>query len=178
MYVRYFFFNFAGRASDEQNAEWMSPKNWFQKLPSPLAENKGRNNFFMIPFVLGLVGMYYQIIKNTKNFFVVMLLFFLTGIALVLYLNSPPVEPRERDYIYVGSYYAYCIWIGLAVMALYDLILKITKNMKVAGMTAIMICFSAPVLMARDGWDDHNRSNRGTRSPFHKITKPFHECLL
>jgi hypothetical protein len=160
MYVRYFFFNFAGRESDEQNAGWMSAKQWFKKLPSPLAENRGRNNFFMIPFLLGLIGMYYQIVHNLKNFFVVMLLFLLTGIALVVYLNSPPVEPRERDYIYVGSYYTYCIWIGFAVIALSKFIVKITKNLKTAGIAAMMICFSAPLLLARDGWDDHNRSKR------------------
>jgi len=160
MYVRYFFFNFAGRESDEQNADWLGAKQWFKKLPPPLNENKGRNNFFMIPFVLGLVGMYFQIVNNTKAFFVIGLLFLLTGIALVVYLNSPPIEPRERDYIYVGSYYAYCIWIGFSVIALAELITKFTKQTRTAGMVAIVICLSAPALMAKEGWNDHNRSNR------------------
>ena len=160
MYVRYFFFNFAGRESDEQNAGWLGPRQWFEDLPPTLAENRGRNNFFMISFVLGLIGMYHQAVKDTKNFFVVALLFLLTGIALVIYLNSPPVEPRERDYIYAGSYYAYCFWIGLAVMAVADWLSKLTKNLKTAGVVATALCLSAPLLMAKDGWNDHNRAKR------------------
>lgn len=160
MYVRYFFFNFAGRESDDQNADWLNPTQWFQDLPSVLEENRGRNNFYMIPFLLGLVGMYYQSVKNVKNFFVVALLFLLSGIALVVYLNSPPVEPRERDYIYTGSYYAFCFWIGFAVIALSDLISKMTKNFKTASILATVICLWAPVLMAKDGWDDHDRAKR------------------
>jgi hypothetical protein len=160
MYVRYFFFNFAGRESDNQNAEWLSPKMWFEKVPSSLAENEGRNNFFMIPFLLGLVGMFYQSVNNTRNFVVVALLFILTGVALVIYLNSPPTEPRERDYIYAGSYYAYCIWIGFAVIALADTLVRFTKNYKTAAVVATILCMSAPVLMAKDGWDDHDRSKR------------------
>jgi hypothetical protein len=160
MYVRYFFFNFAGRESDVQNADWLKPTNWFEKLPSTLAENEGRNNFFMIPFVLGLIGMFYQSVNNTRNFVVVALLFVLTGVALVIYLNSPPTEPRERDYIYAGSYYAYCLWIGFAVIALSEAFSKITRNLKTASIIATLLCFSAPVLMAKDGWDDHNRAKR------------------
>ncbi|MDQ2657943.1 MAG: DUF2723 domain-containing protein [Bacteroidota bacterium] len=160
MYVRYFFFNFAGRESDNQNADWLSPGKWFEKLPPSLAENKGRNNFYMIPFVLGLVGMFYQSVHNTKNFVVVALLFILTGVALVIYLNSPPTEPRERDYIYTGSYYAFSFWIGFAVIAIAAALEKATRSLKRAGLIATLICLSAPVLMARDGWDDHNRSKR------------------
>jgi hypothetical protein len=160
MYVRYFFFNFAGRESDEQDADWLKPTKWFQKLPPVLAENRGRNNFFMVPFVLGLVGMYYQSVKNVKNFAVLALLFVLTGVALVVYLNSPPAEPRERDYIYTGSYYAFCFWIGFAVLAFSEWISKALKNKRHAAITAFAICLSAPLLMARDGWDDHNRAKR------------------
>jgi hypothetical protein len=160
MYVRYFFFNFAGRESDNQNANWMGPGQWFEKLPASLKENKGRNNFFMIPFLLGLVGMFYQSVHNTKNFVVVALLFVLTGVALVIYLNSPPTEPRERDYIYTGSYYAFSIWIGFAVIALADTLSKATRNLRTAGIIATLVCLSAPMLMASDGWDDHNRSKR------------------
>ncbi len=160
MYVRYFFFNFAGRESDIQNADWLSPLGWFEKLPTVLAENKGRNNFFMVPFILGLVGMFYQSVNNSRNFAVLALLFVLTGVALVIYLNSPPTEPRERDYIYSGSYYAFCFWIGLAVIGMAETFLKYTKNLKSAAIIATLIGFSAPVLMAFDGWDDHNRSDR------------------
>jgi hypothetical protein len=160
MYVRYFFFNFAGRESDNQGADWMRPALWFDDLPPILAENGGRNNFFMIPFVLGLIGMFYQSVNNTRNFVVVALLFILTGVALVIYLNSPPTEPRERDYIYTGSYYAYCFWIGFAVIALAETFTKFTKNLRTAGVVATLVCFTAPVLMAKDGWDDHDRSKR------------------
>jgi hypothetical protein len=160
MYVRYFFFNFAGRESDIQNAEWLSPLGWFEELPPILAENKGRNNFFMIPFVLGLIGMFHQSVNNTRNFVVLALLFVLTGVALVVYLNSPPTEPRERDYIYAGSYYAYCFWIGMAVIAIAETLVKKLKNLKTSAIIATLIGLSAPALMAFEGWDDHNRSNR------------------
>lgn len=160
MYVRYFFFNFAGRQSDIQNADWLGPRQWFEKLPEALADNKGRNNFFMIPFVLGLVGMFYQSVNNTRNFVVVGLLFILTGVALVIYLNSPPVEPRERDYIYTGSYYAFSFWIGFAVIAIANALGKVLRNQKTAGIVATLICLTAPALMAKDGWDDHDRSDR------------------
>ena len=133
MYVRYFFFNFAGRESDNQNADWIGPTQWFEDLPKTLAEHKGRNNFFMIPFLLGLVGMFYQSVNNTRNFVVVALLFVLTGVALVVYLNSPPTEPRERDYIYTGSYYAFSLWIGFAVIALTDVFKKDMGNLRTAG---------------------------------------------
>ena len=160
MYVRYFFFNFAGRESDIQNADWMGPSNWFEELPPMLSENRGRNNFFMIPFVLGLVGMFYQSVHNTRNFVVVALLFILTGVALVIYLNSPPTEPRERDYIYTGSYYAYCFWIGFAVIAIAETLGRYLGNLKTAGIAATLIALPAPVLMAQQGWDDHDRANR------------------
>lgn len=160
MYVRYFFFNFAGRESDDQNADWLSPRQWFQNLPVSIAENRGRNNFYMIPFVLGLIGMYYQCVKNVRNFFVVALLFLLSGVALVIYLNSPPIEPRERDYIYAGSYYAFCFWIGFSVIAITDLLAKFTRNLKAAAIGSVLIGLTAPVLMAKDGWDDHNRAKR------------------
>jgi hypothetical protein len=160
MYVRYFFFNFAGRESDIQGADWLRPSKWFEKLPSSIAENQGRNNFFMIPFLLGLIGMFYQSVNNTRSFVVVALLFILTGVALVVYLNSPPTEPRERDYIYAGSYYAYCFWIGFAVIALAEVFTKFTRNIKTSAVLATVLCLSAPVLMAKDGWDDHDRSKR------------------
>jgi hypothetical protein len=160
MYWRYFFFNFAGRESDNQNADWIGPFDWGKKLPPMLAENKAYNNFFMIPFVLGLFGMFYQLVNNTRNFAVVGLLFLLTGAALVIYLNSPPIEPRERDYIYAGSYYAFAIWIGFGVIALSDWIGNIIKNVRTSALIATAIGLSAPALMAAQGWDDHNRARR------------------
>ncbi len=160
MYMRYFMWNFAGRESDEQGADWLKPTKWFSDVPAALAENKGRNNFFMIPFVLGLIGMFYQFVKDTKSFAVVGLLFVMLGVAIVFYLNSPPTEPRERDYIYAGSYYAYAFWIGLAVIGLFEIINSILKNGKTAAIAATLIGLSAPTLMAAAGWGDHNRANR------------------
>lgn len=159
-YMRYFMWNFAGRESDEQGADWLSPLNWFDPVPEQLANNRGRNNYFMIPFVLGLIGMFYQFTKDTQGFAVVGILFVLLGIAIVVYLNTPPEEPRERDYIYAGSTYAYAFWIGLAVIALAELLQKMLRNGKAAAVTATIICLSAPALMAAQGWDDHNRSDR------------------
>lgn len=160
MYMRYFMFNFAGRESDNQDSDWLGPRGWFEHLPEELAENRGRNNYFMIPFLLGLLGMFYQINNDSRNFAVVGLLFILMGVALVVYLNSPPSEPRERDYIYAGSYYAYCFWIGFAVIAMADLLGKFIKNWKMVAVLSTIICMTAPVLMAAEGWDDHNRSDR------------------
>ena len=114
----------------------------------------------MIPLILGLIGVFFQFDKDKKNFFVLLALFFLTGAALVLYLNSPPIEPRERDYIYVGSYYVFAMWIGLAVLGIYNAINKRLKNDKISAGIAFAICMAAPVIMAAEGWDDHDRSNR------------------
>ncbi len=160
MYMRYFMWNFAGRESDEQGAGWLRPGEWFKKVPAALAENRGRNNYFMIPFILGLIGMFYQFSKDTKNFAIIALLFIMTGVAIVVYLNSPPTEPRERDYIYAGSYYAYAFWVGLSVIAIAEGLGRVVKNAKTAAITATIIGLTAPALMAKDGWDDHDRSDR------------------
>ncbi|HET9053251.1 MAG TPA: DUF2723 domain-containing protein, partial [Cyclobacteriaceae bacterium] len=158
MYARYFMWNFAGRESDEQGAGWVGPGQWGEKIPDTLA-NKGYNNFFMIPFLLGLVGMFYQTVHDSKNMAVVGLLFILTGVALVVYLNGPAAEPRERDYIYAASYYAYCFWIGFAVIAIGKGLMS-KLNAKTAAIAATLIGMAAPVIMAQQGWDDHNRANR------------------
>jgi hypothetical protein len=160
MYMRYFMWNFAGRESDEQGADWLKPNHWFKNVPDELAKNRARNNFFMIPFILGLIGMFYQFTKDTKNFAVVGLLFVMLGVAIVVYLNSPPIEPRERDYIYAGSYYAFAMWIGLAVLGIAEFIQRFLKNGKSAAIAATLIGLIAPAIMAKDGWDDHNRSDR------------------
>jgi len=160
MYMRYFMWNFAGRESDEQGADWLSPFGANKTVPHVIAENKGRNNYFMIPFVLGLIGMFYQFIKDTKNFSVIALLFVMLGVAIVVYLNSPPTEPRERDYIYAGSYYAFTFWIGFAVIGIAEMLKGIIKNGKGAAIAATLIGLSAPTIMAAQGWDDHNRANR------------------
>ncbi|HNP17443.1 MAG TPA: DUF2723 domain-containing protein [Fulvivirga sp.] len=159
MYMRYFMWNFAGRESDAQNANWLSPIEGLQKVPAQLANNAGRNNFFMIPLILGIIGMFFQYSKSKRQFAEVTMLFFLTGLALILYLNSPPTEPRERDYIYVGSYYAFAIWIGFAVLALGEAIGRVSSK-KLGAILGTALCLSAPVIMAQQGWDDHNRSHR------------------
>ncbi|HLT81541.1 MAG TPA: DUF2723 domain-containing protein [Cyclobacteriaceae bacterium] len=160
MYMRYFMFNFAGRESDIQDASWLSPRGWFEELPEELARNKGRNNYFMIPLLLGLLGLVYQANNDPKNFAVTGLLFILTGVALVIYLNSPPSEPRERDYIYAGSYYAFCFWIGFSVLAIAELLRRFIKNGKTVAIASTLVCLSAPAIMAAEGWDDHDRSGR------------------
>ncbi|MEQ8303251.1 MAG: DUF2723 domain-containing protein [Cyclobacteriaceae bacterium] len=160
MFMRYFMWNYAGRESDDQGADWVGPSNWFENVPEQIATNEARNNFFMIPFILGLVGMFYQFTRDTKNFAVVGLLFVMLGVAIVVYLNSPPVEPRERDYIYAGSTYAYAFWIGFSVLAIAEGLNRFLKNVKTSAIVATIIGLSAPAIMAAEGWDDHNRSDR------------------
>ncbi len=158
MYFRYFLWNFAGRESDIQDANWMSISDAFEEVPEELANNKGRNNFFMLPLILGLLGLVFHMVRDKKGFAFNAMLFFLTGIALILYLNSPPIEPRERDYIYVGSFYAFAIWIGFGVLALASYVNKVL-SVKTA-LIATSLSLVVPVIMAAEGWDDHNRNNR------------------
>ncbi|MCP4456755.1 MAG: DUF2723 domain-containing protein [Cytophagales bacterium] len=158
MYMRYFMWNFAGRASDVQGAEsvFFSPDN---NAPDQIKTNKGRNIYFALPLLLGLLGMMIQYRNNPKYFSVTLLLFFLTGIALVLYLNSPPTEPRERDYIYTGSYYVFAIWVGFGVIALYEILKKIISS-RLAAILACVLALGIPTIMASENWDDHDRSDR------------------
>jgi len=160
MFMRYFMWNFAGRESDIKDAGWLSPWDDSKDLPYEIATNKARNNFYMLPLILGLVGLFFQYKRDIKGFSVVGLLFILTGIALVVYLNSPPVEPRERDYIYVGAFYAFAIWIGFGVIAIAKFIGQFLKNKMAAGAVATLLCIAVPTIMAAEGWDDHDRSNR------------------
>lgn len=160
MYMRYFMWNFAGRESDYEGAQWLRPWDSFQDLPELLEENKGRNNYFMLPLLLGILGLIFQLKRDPKNFSFVAMLFFLTGAALVLYLNSPPVEPRERDYIYVGSFYAFAMWIGFGVMSIANFLNEKMKNLKASAAIATAVCMIVPGIMAAENWDDHDRSNR------------------
>lgn len=159
MNMRYFFWNFAGRAGDDIGADWLRPSEWLKKIPATLS-NKARNNFFMIPLILGLIGMLFQFKRDIKNSSVIFLVFIMLGVALVVYLNSPPTEPRERDYIYVGSYFAFAIWIGMSVIAIAEAVDRFIKSRKLVLASAFSIGMAAPVLMAVEGWDDHDRSNR------------------
>ncbi|PWJ40890.1 glycosyltransferase family 117 protein [Sediminitomix flava] len=177
MYLRYFFWNFVGRDSDEKDAGVMMPFDSKEHkyamayqpdgsvgfsqvdLPEELVENKARNNFYMLPFILGLVGMFFHYNRDKRGFWVMTILFVITGIALVVYLNSPPVEPRERDYIYVGSFYVFAMWAGLGVMALADRLGKALSGAS-APIAATALCAIVPLIMAASGWSNHNRSNR------------------
>ncbi|MCQ2334372.1 MAG: DUF2723 domain-containing protein [Paludibacteraceae bacterium] len=181
MYWRYFMWNFAGRQNELQGYGDVMKGNWVcgipfidnarlgdqSALPRELRENKGHNEYYMLPLVLGLIGIFYQLSRKkegTMNFTLTFLLFFLTGLAIVLYLNQTPYQPRERDYAYAGSFYAYCIWIGLGVMALVDWLSGMVKNSQAAksaiGVAVCIVCLGVPALMAQQNWDDHDRSDR------------------
>ncbi|RRD59386.1 glycosyltransferase family 117 protein [Tannerella forsythia] len=178
MYWRYFMWNFSGRQNDIQghgeimNGNWITgikPIDTFlvgpqDDMPFDIANNKGHNVYYMLPLLLGLLGIFYQLFsgkKGTQSFWVTFFLFFMTGIAIVLYLNQTPLQPRERDYAYAGSFYAYCIWIGLGVGAVARALEKFGKLPGlVAGTVATLACVLVPIQMAGQNWDDHDRSGR------------------
>lgn len=160
MYWRYFFWNFWGRSGDFQDS---GATNIFESkadLAPIVAQNKARTNFYGIPLIMGILGFLFLYFRKEKDAIVTFLMFFLTGLALVVYLNSPPVEPRERDYIYAGSFYFYTIWIGLFVMAFAHYALKALKNGTSKAILAVIIGLISPALMASSGWEGHNRSGR------------------
>ncbi|MCD9573353.1 glycosyltransferase family 117 protein [Flavobacterium soyae] len=176
MYWRYLMWNFVGRQSDVQGKYDNLDGNWISgikaldsihlgsqdKLPADVLNNKGRNVYYFIPFILGLIGIMYHANKDLKSFYVLLALFLFTGIALKIYLNERPFEPRERDYALVGSFYVFAIWIGFGVYSLYESIQKYIAP-KIAGPIIIAgSLLAAPVLMASQNWDDHDRSNRYT----------------
>lgn len=229
MYFRYFMWNFAGRQNDEQGTDgsplegnWMSGVKFIDNeivgnvdaLPSSLKNNQSYNKFYMFPLILGLIGMFWQLIRDPKSWYIVALLFFFTGIAIIIYLNPKPFEPRERDYAYAGSFYAFAIWIGLGVYALFDMVYNLkwkdfgifaggtalliglifvlegksghlfsysllylalvsfalislmlllqttVKDKSIVAGVALLFALPAPYVLAEQGWDDHNRSNR------------------
>ena len=192
MYWRYFMWNFAGRQNDIQGHGEYEHGNWItgipfldnmrlgdqSKLPTELRENKGRNVFYCLPLLLGIIGLIWQVNKRAstkegmvdegvKQFWVVFFLFFMTGLAIVLYLNQTPVQPRERDYAYAGSFYAFAIWIGLGVAAISDLLNKfVFKKHDTMGAVMSGLCLLVPVQMASQTWDDHDRSGRYTCRDF------------
>ncbi|OIV43010.1 glycosyltransferase family 117 protein [Flavobacterium johnsoniae] len=176
MYWRYLMWNFVGRQSDVQGKYDNLDGNWISgikaldslhlgsqdNLPSDVLNNKGRNVYFFLPFILGLIGLMYHANKDLKSFYVLLALFLFTGIALKIYLNERPFEPRERDYALVGSFYVFAIWIGFGVYSLYESLQKYIAP-KIAGPAIIAVSLlAAPVLMASQNWDDHDRSNRYT----------------
>ena len=184
MYWRYFMWNFAGRQNDIQGHGEIEHGNWItgisfidnllvgnqEFLPSDLKNNKGHNVFFCLPLILGLIGLFWQAYKGEKGiqqFWVVFFLFFMTGLAIVLYLNQTPLQPRERDYAYAGSFYAFAIWIGLGVAAIAEWLQKKIGE-KPAAIIATIACLFVPVQMVSQTWDDHDRSGRYTCSDFGK----------
>ena len=164
MYWRYFMWNFVGRQSDIQpsrttitDGNWLSGIRWIDEkyvgpqdnLPREIAENKGRNTYYFLPFLLGLIGLVYQLNRDQRNFSIVLWLFVMMGIALVFYFNTSPGEPRERDYVYAGSFYAFSIWIGFGVLALRDLIARLSKRDNVAtAAAATVVAMSVPAILA------------------------------
>ncbi|WP_310595220.1 DUF2723 domain-containing protein [Flavobacterium sp.] len=176
MYWRYLMWNFVGRQNDVQgrydnlNGNWISGIPFMDSLhlgsqdnlPSDVLNNKGRNTYFFLPFILGLIGLMYHASKDRKSFYVLLSLFLFTGIALKIYLNERPFEPRERDYALVGSFYVFAIWIGFGVYSLYESTKKYLAP-KIAGPVLIAgSLLAAPVLMGFQNWDDHDRSDRYT----------------
>jgi len=174
MYARYFFWNFVGRQNDEKGDGSLTEGNWItgikpidqirlggqDALPDSLKSDVSHNTFYALPLILGLIGALWHFNRNQKDAGIVALLFFFTGLAIVLYLNQSPLQPRERDYAYAGSFYAFAIWIGLGVVGIADL-LQSKTNAKTAGIIATVVSLlAAPVLMAKEGWDDHDRSTK------------------
>lgn len=184
MYWRYFMWNFSGRQNDIQSGGEINNGNWItgisfidehilglgpqDNLPPDIADNKGHNKYYMLPLLLGILGIIYQLRKGKKGeqqLWITFMLFFMTGLAIVLYLNQKPYEPRERDYAYAGSFYAFSIWIGLGVAALWTLAKKyIPETVAAAAVTVITLLI--PVQMASQNWDDHDRSGRYTMRDF------------
>ena len=176
MYFRYFMWNFSGRQNDIQanykseinKGNWISGIPFIDtmrlgnqnKLPDSMRNNKANNRYFMLPLLLGLVGLYYQYKKHRKDYWAVMVFFLMTGLAIVVYLNQSPMQPRERDYAYAGSFYAFSIWIGLGVLALYDLLKKYVPDSSGAVVAGLIALVAVPSVMGMENWDDHDRSGR------------------
>ena len=184
MYWRYFMWNFAGRQNDVQGHGELEKGNWItgfdfidnirlgdqSKLPDDLKNNKGHNVFYCLPLLLGLLGLFWQAFRGQRGirqFWVVFFLFFMTGLAIVVYLNQTPLQPRERDYAYAGSFYAFAIWCGMGVAAIIDELKKRLKTEHVALSAAVgIVCLLVPIQMASQTWDDHDRSGRYTCRDF------------
>ncbi|HAW50704.1 MAG TPA: DUF2723 domain-containing protein, partial [Flavobacteriales bacterium] len=182
MWGRYFMWNFAGRQNDIQGHGGLIRGNWISgipfidsirlgnqsKLPLEITQNKAHNKFYMLPLILGLFGAWYQFKKARNNAVVVTLLFFFTGMAILIFLNNYPLEPRERDYAVVGSFYAFAIWIGIGVYGLYDLLKDKVPVIVASGGTVVLTLVLVPGIMAAEGWDDHSRAKRYTGRDYAK----------
>ncbi|MEN8229440.1 MAG: DUF2723 domain-containing protein [Bacteroidota bacterium] len=176
MYLRYFMWNFAGKQNDIQGHGNVLNGNWIsgikaidsarigpqKNLPDHMRNHAARNTYYFLPLLLGLLGLFFQLDRNVRDFWVVMSLFILTGLAIVIYLNQTPYQPRERDYAYAGSFYAFSIWIGIGVAGIFNILQsKLKRNL--SAITAVSVALLAvPTIMAVENWDDHDRSGRYT----------------
>jgi Protein of unknown function (DUF2723). len=179
MYWRYFMWNFSGRQNDIQGDGGITSGNWITGIPfidehvlglgpqddiaPDIANNKGRNKYYMLPLLLGIIGIVYQLRlkeRGKQSFSILFMFFFMTGLAIILYLNQTPFEPRERDYAYAGSFYAFSIWVGMGVAGISLFLRKYIKNTTAATAIASVACLFVPIQMASQNWDDHDRSGR------------------
>lgn len=183
MYWRYFMWNFVGRQNDVQGKMTNLDGNWLsgikfidetrlgsqENLPSDALKNKARNTYYFLPLILGLLGLIFQAQKDKKNFWILLVFFLFTGLALKIYLNERPFEPRERDYALVGSFYVFAMWIGFGVYALFDLLKEAISPKLSAPITTVICLLAVPTLLASENWDDHDRSNRYTAQSMAKM---------
>ncbi len=183
MYWRYFMWNFVGRQDDNQGnltdleGNWISGIKFIDEmrlgsqdnLPSDDLNNKARNTYYFLPLLLGLIGFVFMLQRDKKNFWVLLIFFLFTGLALKIYLNERPFEPRERDYALVGSFYVFAIWIGFGVYALFDLLKGHLKPKLLAPIVTVVCLLAVPVVLAAENWDDHDRSNRYTAQAMAKM---------
>ncbi|MBN2868854.1 MAG: hypothetical protein JXK08_09295, partial [Flavobacteriaceae bacterium] len=176
MYWRYFMWNFVGRQDDiqgklDQHGNWISGIQFIDELhlgqsqdnlPSDVKNNKARNTYYFLPFILGLIGLFYLFNKDKKLFWVMLVFFLFTGLAIQVYTNVRPFEPRERDYSVVGSFYVFAIWIGFGVYAIFDMLKKYLSGKILAPIVTVVCLALVPLIMATQNWDDHDRSGKYT----------------
>jgi len=173
MYFRYFMWNFSGKQNDTQgtggvvNGNWITgikfidePRLGTSDLPGDMKNDTSKNKYFLLPLILGLVGMFYQLNRDYRNWGIILILFIMTGIAIVVYLNQYPNQPRERDYAYAGSFYFFAVWIGMGVLALFEGLSKVTSEKIAAPVAGILCLLAVPTIMGAQNWDDHDRSGR------------------
>ena len=183
MYWRYFMWNFSGRQDDKQgeytdlHGNWLTGINFIDDarlgpqefIASDSKHNKARNTYFMLPLLLGIIGILFHYKNDPKNFWVLLIFFLFTGIALKIYLNERPFEPRERDYALVGSFYVFAMWIGFGVYALFEIVKEKIKPKLAVPIVLASTALAVPVLMGSQNWDDHDRSNRYTAQSMAKM---------
>lgn len=182
MYFRYFMWNFVGRQNDSQGQYTNLDGNWMsgitavdsfffgsqENLPDVVKNDPSRNTYFFLPLILGLIGLFFQYDRDKRNFWVLMVLFLFTGLALKIYLNERPFEPRERDYALVGSFYAFSFWIGFGVYSIYEKLKKYLRPTILAPLVTAICLLAVPVIMAQQNWDDHDRSTKRTAAALAK----------